>query len=152
MGQWNPSVFDNSYSSKLPIGPMRKLAGFHGSHQMYFNTRCSVEVPAALKRMTPLGWVYQTYEVVMMDPRSQLQHTAPYVLRFFMKLNQVMLQDSAAMQLLHPGRCNSPFFESLAVFHTKEYADFKGTMKSALETEECPLDANLEKVLPGVHQ
>jgi len=27
MGQWNPSLFDNSYSSKLPMGPIRKLAG-----------------------------------------------------------------------------------------------------------------------------
>jgi hypothetical protein len=35
MGLWNPSVFDNSYSSKLPMGPMRKLAGFHGSNQMF---------------------------------------------------------------------------------------------------------------------
>ena len=152
MGQWNPSVFDNSYSAKLPMGPMRKLAGFHGSQQMYFNTRTSVEVPAVLRRCTPLGWVYDTYKAVMEDPRSRVQHTAPYVLRFFMKLNEVMLQDSAAMQVLHPERCNHPFFESLAVLQTKEFADFRESMKHALETVDCPLDANLEKVMPGVHQ
>jgi len=39
MGQWNPSVYDTSYSSKLPMGPMRKLAGYVGNHQLYFNTR-----------------------------------------------------------------------------------------------------------------
>jgi Centromere DNA-binding protein complex CBF3 subunit, domain 2 len=33
MGQWNPSVFDNSYSAKLPIGPMQKLAGYQGKSQ-----------------------------------------------------------------------------------------------------------------------
>ena len=47
MGQWNPSVFDNSYSAKLPMGPMRKLAGFHGCQQMYVNIRTSVEVTDA---------------------------------------------------------------------------------------------------------
>ena len=152
MGQWNPSVFDNSYSSKLPMGPMRKLAGFHGSHSMYFNTRTSVEVPAFLLRATPLGWVYDTYAAVMEDPRSQTQHTAPFVLRFFMKLNQVMLQDAAAMQLMHSDRCSHPFFESLVVFQTKEFDDFKQSMMVALESEKCPLDASLEKVMPGVHQ
>ena len=152
MGQWNPSVFDNSYSSKLPMGPMRKLAGFHGSQQMYFNTRTSVEVPAVLLRSSPLGWVYDIYEAVMEDPRSSVQHTAPYVLRFFMKLNVVMLQDAAAMQILYPDRCSHPFFETLAVLQSNEFADFKESMKQALETEDCPLDANLEKVMPGVHQ
>ena len=152
MGQWNPTVFDNSYSSKLPMGPMRKLAGFHGSHAMYFNTRTSVQVPAYLLRVTPLGWVYDTYELVMADSRSKIQHTAPYVLRFFMKLNEVMLQDAAAMQVLHPDRCGHAFFETLFVFNTKEFDDFRQSMKHALETERCPLDASLEKVLPGVHQ
>ena len=152
MGQWNPSVFDNSYSAKLPMGPMRKLAGFHGSHQMYFNTRTGIEVPSVLRHMTPLGWVYGTYEAVMEDPRSTVHHTAPYVLRFFIKMNEVMLQDAAAMQVLHPERCFHPFFDSLALFQSKEFADFKETMKVALETEKCPLDASLEKVMPGVHQ
>ena len=69
-----------------------------------------------------------------------------------MKLNDVMLQDAAAMQVLYPDRCGHPFFETLAVLQTKEFDDFKDTMKQALEKEECPLDANLEKVLPGVHQ
>jgi hypothetical protein len=135
MGPWNPSVFDNSYSSKLPMGPMRKLAGYQGSNQMFFNTRTSVEVPAYLKRVTPLGWVYDTYESVMKDPRSQIHHTAPNVLRFFMKLNEVMLQDAAAMQLLHPERCSHALFQTLPVFQTKEFAVFKETMKVILETD-----------------
>ena len=74
------------------------------------------------------------------------------VLRFLMNLNEVMLLDAAAMQVRHPERCNHPLFESLAVFQTKEFVEFKGTKTNALETEACPLDANLEKVMPGVHQ
>jgi Centromere DNA-binding protein complex CBF3 subunit, domain 2 len=44
MGQWNQAMFDIAYSAKLPMGPMRKLAGFHGGNKMYFNTR-TVEMP-----------------------------------------------------------------------------------------------------------
>ena len=37
MGQWNPSMFDNSYSSKFLMGPMTKLAGYTCSYQIFFN-------------------------------------------------------------------------------------------------------------------
>ncbi len=32
MGQWNPNMRDHHYSSKLPMGPIRKLAGFHNNN------------------------------------------------------------------------------------------------------------------------
>ena len=38
MGQWNPSVFDLAYSTKLPLGEIQKLAGFVSDHKLYFNT------------------------------------------------------------------------------------------------------------------
>jgi Centromere DNA-binding protein complex CBF3 subunit, domain 2 len=42
MGQWNPSIFDNSYSVKLPMSPIRKLAGYGNGNGLYFNTRTQV--------------------------------------------------------------------------------------------------------------
>ena len=69
-----------------------------------------------------------------------------------MRLNEVFLQDAAAMMVLHPERANHPLFDTLPVFATVEFADFKAEMQQALSTEECPLDASLEKVLPGVQQ
>ena len=66
----------------------------------------------------------------------------------------VLLQDMAAMMVIHPdiSRADHPLFESLGVFATQEFSDFKAEMEKALSTEVCPLDASIEKVLPGVHQ
>ena len=129
------------------MGPMRKLAGFHGSNQLYFNTRTAVQVPTVLLRSAPLGWVY-----VCEDQRAMQHPTALYLMQFFMRLNEVFLQDAAAMMVLHADRAEHPLFGSLQVFATEEFMSFKDAMKQALSTEECPLDASLEKVLPGVHQ
>jgi hypothetical protein len=59
MGQWSPNVVDNSYSSKLPMRPMRKLAGYKSTNPMYFNTRTVVMPSEQLCRSTPMGrWCY----------------------------------------------------------------------------------------------
>jgi Centromere DNA-binding protein complex CBF3 subunit, domain 2 len=55
MGNWNPSMMDKSYSSKLPMGPIRKLAGYSGNSKMYFNTRTTVEPCDDLLALTPIG-------------------------------------------------------------------------------------------------
>lgn len=75
MGQWKPSTFDNSYSSKLPMGPMRKLAGYNSDTKIYFNTRTTVEPPNDLLHKTPIGkWVYESlYELE--NTEGGLEHT-----------------------------------------------------------------------------
>ena len=61
MGQWNPSTFDNHYSSKIPMKAMRMLAGYENETDLYFNTRTSVQPSDDLLRATPIGcWVYDT--------------------------------------------------------------------------------------------
>ena len=55
------------------------------------------------------------------------------------------------MMLLHPDRADHDLF-TLEVFHTQEFNAFKEQMRTALETECNPMDAELEKVLPGVNQ
>ena len=62
MGQWNPSCFDNHYSTKeFPLSAIHKLAGF--PDKIYFNTRTSVKVPESLLKSTPIGkWAYSAYE------------------------------------------------------------------------------------------
>lgn len=66
MGQWNPSMFDRSYSSKIPLGPIRKLAGYHSNNKFYFNTRTTVTPDDCLLQSTPIGkWVYIAYRGVL---------------------------------------------------------------------------------------
>jgi hypothetical protein len=121
MGQWNPSIFDNSYSSKLPMGPIRKLAGFHGNNKMYFNTRTGVVVPDELLRMTPIGeWIYDITPLV--SERAKSDHpTCLHVLNFFAKMNEIFLQDAAAMLILHPDRAGHPIFEQMPLFASQQF-------------------------------
>ena len=153
MGQWNPSIFDNSYSAKLPRGPMRTLAGFHSTNRLYYNPRTTVIPDDDLLRATPIGrWCYDALEAVLEASTEGDNQTAIHTLRFFCELNKIFLQDAAAMMILHPDREDHPLFHELAVFGTDAFKSFKEKMKSVIQQSSDPMDANLETVLPGVHQ
>jgi len=156
MGQWNPSVFYNSYSSKLPMGPIRKLAGYEeGSNKVYFNTRTIIYPTDLLRQSTPIGkWCYEGYNSLLgrIEETEENPSTAISFLRFMVDLNDVFLQDCAAMLVLHPERANHPLFHCVQVFDMPEWTAYVSTMKSAIESENNPLDANLESVIPGIQQ
>lgn len=121
MGNWNPSVYDKSYSTKLPMGPMRTLAGFEGSSKMYFNPRTTVPVPDSLLRCSPFGWAEKAWDAVREHPDCSDNPTCVKVLEFFKHLNKVFFQDAAAMLVLHPDRGDHPFFHHLAVLQTDAF-------------------------------
>ena len=122
MGQWNPSIFDNSYSARLPLGPMRKLAGYHSSNKMYYNTRSTIEPDVSLLRSTPIGkWCYNALDGVLESSTEGDNQTAIHTLRFFCELNRIFIQDAAAMMVLHPERGDHPIFTDLAIFSTVEF-------------------------------
>ena len=151
MGQWNPSVFDNSYSAKLPLGPMRKLAGYPSTSKIYFNTRTTVMPCEKLLRATPIGgWVYDALDALECEDKNKEHTTAYHVLKFFQDLNIIFLQDAAALMALHSDRSHHPMFLQMPVFYTDEFKTFQETMASSLDSEEDPLDANVEKILPGI--
>jgi Centromere DNA-binding protein complex CBF3 subunit, domain 2 len=119
MGNWNPSIFDNSYSTKLPMSPIRKLAGFADGNSLYFNTRTTVIPSDELRRMTPFGkWCYTAYDGVL--ERDVNKYTLLGFLKFVCEINDVLLQDAAAMMIQFPDRCDHPMFE-IEVFKTKEF-------------------------------
>jgi len=155
MGQWNPSMFDTACSSKLPMGPIWKLAGYRSASGCYFNTRTVVAVPEELLHSTPIGkWCHTACNDVM--EQSQLNdgsnQTAVEVLKFFCKPNTICIQDAAAMMILCPERCNHPMFEEVPAFQSELFRQFKDVMQDLLTNEKSPLDANLEAVHPGVGQ
>jgi hypothetical protein len=124
MGQWNPSCFDAAYSTKLPLGAIRKLAGFVSANKLYFNTRTTVEPPDELLRKTPIGvWAIDAQQNLLeargtSDSKCQ---TALHFLKFMAMLNRVFIQDSAAMMVLHSEREIHPVFESFECFRTPEF-------------------------------
>jgi Centromere DNA-binding protein complex CBF3 subunit, domain 2 len=122
MGQWNPSIFDNSYSAKLPLGPMRKLAGYHSANKMYYNPRTTVIPDDDLLRATPMGaWCYDALREVMELSVDGKNQTAIHTLKFFCELNKIFIQDAAAMLLLHPDRERHPLFNEIPVFSSDQF-------------------------------
>ncbi|KAG7364178.1 hypothetical protein IV203_037380 [Nitzschia inconspicua] len=153
MGQWNPSVFDNYYSTKLPIGSIRKLAGYVSKSNIYYNTRTTVNPNDALLKSTPMGsFVYTALDGVL--EQAQIHRggydTAIHFLRCLAELNKVFLQDAAALLCVKEERSNHFMFQNLAVLESQAFYDFKGQMASAIRHEVSPLDATVESVLPGV--
>jgi len=151
MGQWSSGVWDNSYSSKLPLGPIRKLAGFVGS-KMHFNARTVINLPEGLLKSTPIGcWCYKALdEVTAACAETGKNETACEFLRFMCELNKMFLQDAAAMSVLYPDRATHPIYQ-LPPFHRDEWPTHLEEMRAALSGEDNPLDASLEKVTPALH-
>jgi len=154
MGQWAPDVIDNSYSSKLPMRPIRKLAGYTTQQVPYHNVRTVVEPSEALLRQTPMGsWCYDAYSDVCEATRSATgnhHQTALQVLKFFCYINKVLVQDSAAMLILHPQRSRSPFFKVLPFLTSDEFQSFRGEMRSAILGAKDPMENSLDVVVPGL--
>ena len=122
MGQWNPSVFDNSYSSKIPMNAIRSLAGFWGNHKIYFNTRTTVEPPESLLKATPIGgWCYDSYDAVVQAAEPGKHQTAINTLAFFKELNRIFLQDAAATMVLAPDRGTHQMFLTMPVLQTDDF-------------------------------
>ena len=122
MGQWNPGTFDNHYSTKLPIGPIRKLAGYHSNNKMYFNTRTSVLPSEELLKKGPFSFALAVLEEVLSAHNESGKHpTAVGVLKFSIRLNTVFIQDSAAMLILHEGRSEHPVLNELAIFESAAF-------------------------------
>ena len=154
MGQWNPSTQDNCYSSKLPMGPIRKLAGYHSNSRCYFNTRATIMPSENLLRLCPIGkWSYNALDALLDYDTEGTKQTAVHALKFFNELNVIFLQDAAAMMILHPERETHQLFGCMPfLFMSDEWLTFKARMHEALQEEECPMDAKLEHVIPGLHQ
>jgi Centromere DNA-binding protein complex CBF3 subunit, domain 2/Transcriptional activator of glycolytic enzymes len=149
MGQWNQTVYDQSYLSKLPMAAMKSLAGFTTANGMYYNP-CTVVMPSLeLLKMTAIGsWSFDMLDAL--ENEEEEKPTAIACLNWFNQLCVVFLQDLAAMFHLYPDRKDSALFRWTPVLSTPEFKEFQVQMAEALSSEQSPLDASLEKVLPDV--
>lgn len=173
MGQWAQTVRRSCYSSQLPMRPIKRMAGFEEG-KFYMLTRGQVEPSPELRRMTPMGcWCYNSLQDLTESSEPGQHKTAIKFLSFLCYLNDVWLQDAAAMMVLHPDREAHPMFQDLTVFGTVEFEvriscewrlhciitnntsfppsqRFKERMKHELQNETLPFNAAMENVLPGL--
>jgi hypothetical protein len=153
MGQWKPTTQDNSYSAKLPIGPIRRLAGFSSQSKQYWLPRSRVKAPTELLLTTPFSWCYQALEEF--ETRGDTLHpTALGFIHFICELNQIFLQDAAALLFHKPDRKTHPLYQTLPCLQSEAFKLFAIEMGEHLETmsQNSPFDANLESVMPGISE
>jgi hypothetical protein len=123
LGNWNLSMQESCYSTKLPMGPIRKLAGCTGANGVYYNPQTMEEVGMVLLQMTPVGkWFYVTHAQVQAAIANRaMKGTVFNFLSFMVEINKVFIQDAAALLIMHPECGNHPMFQ-MAVFRSEEFA------------------------------
>ena len=150
MGNWAQTIRRTCYSSQLPMAPMKGMAGFEDG-KFYILTRGEVKPPEDLQHMTPIGeWSYNALEQVQCVAEHGKHKTAIKLLQFMCDLDNILLQDSAAMLLKYPDRGQHLIFKDLPVFSSSKWDSFKDKMEHELENEEIPLQVSMETVLPGL--
>ena len=124
LGNWNPSMQDACYSTKLPMKPIRRLAGFTTAGGIYYNQRTVVVVPLSLQQETPMGkWVFNALNKVKAANMAGAQlYTAQNFLEFLVELNIIFLQDTAALFVEYPGRIQQhKGLEQVAVLKSDQF-------------------------------
>jgi hypothetical protein len=112
LGNWDPFLQELSYSTKLPLKPIRKIAGYSTGSGMYYNLRTTVKPSDELLRTTPFWWAFDALEGVeaAMKDDNDSSYTAVCFLRFICELAVVFLQDAAAMWILYADRRSHPMY------------------------------------------
>ena len=152
MGQWNQSIYDKSYSSKLPMQAIRSLAGFDAGNGMHFNTRTQVMPPDDLIEMTYLGRLSTCMLQQISNEEGSDHPTAYGVLQWMRDMSIILLQDLAAAIVLVPDRGSMPSLEREFLFvRTPQFKSFTEYMKRSHLEEKSPFDASIDKCLPGVN-
>jgi hypothetical protein len=111
------------YSTKIPMSPIRKLAGYTTGNGMHYNKRTTLAIASdELKQSTPIScWCYDVYELI--DEKIKAGGScwmAWHFVKCMCGFNETLLQDATAMLILHPERSAHPFFQ-LACFATTAF-------------------------------
>lgn len=105
LGNWNPSIQESCYSTKLPMTAIRAIAGFSTGNGIYYNKRTTVDVPLELQKLTPIGeFVFDGLRTLENSDSTREKGTASRFLQFLRSINIAFLQDIAVMKLEHPER------------------------------------------------
>jgi hypothetical protein len=127
LGNWNPSIQESSYSIKLPLRPMRKLAGYTTANGMYFNARTTVIPSDELKMKTPFAFslsILPQVTAALLNDEGDTDSTGQTAIAFLKFMNQcstIFLQDAAAMLIKKPERRDHPLFRRLECFEGQEW-------------------------------
>lgn len=159
LGNWGIDVYDDRYSTKMPLKAMRVSAGFEPERGCHFNPRAHVDPPEVLTSQVFPGLAAAEQRLVTYEqttasaPRSRsgvAKLTAQSFIHLLKNLQRVIIQDAALM--IHSGRKHVVF--DLPVFKSQEFLDFQRHVIATVAAAEQnnPRDATLEVVIPRVNQ
>lgn len=120
LGNWSVSIRDLCYSTKLPMKAMRAAAGFYkdSDGQRYYNPRTEVEPPEQLQKLI-FTFADEALEKVRLEYTTNAARmggnylgAARCFLEMLVRMRTIILQDAAAMKVLHPEKCDGHMFFS----------------------------------------
>jgi hypothetical protein len=149
LGNWDPKVQEQRYSTKVPMKIIRSKAGMTKANGLNYNPRTALIVPDSLRHQV-FPWLKDARESFLADKTQSAECvTARCFLHLMDEMQTVAIQDAAAMALQDPERTRHGIF-SLPVFQSPEFQEYMIRMKDHLAGSKAPYDTSLEQVLPGV--
>ncbi|KAG7340301.1 hypothetical protein IV203_023844 [Nitzschia inconspicua] len=91
----------------------------------------------------------QELEVFLRASPGETRQTAGIFLQFMTKMKEVVLQDAAAMLILHPDRSVHQLFQ-MSVFRSDSFKAYVEVMRRELAAARDPADVTLQAVIPSV--
>ena len=112
LGNWSINIRDQCYSTQLPLKAMRAAAGFVKNDGRYYNPRATVDPPKELEKL-----VFPFVEEQLEKVKGACENAggrkggdylgaARCFLEMLLRLRTIILQDAAALKVLHPERCD----------------------------------------------
>ena len=122
LGNWDPKTQESTYSSKVPMRTLRAMAGFTEAGGMHHNPRVGVEAPETLKDQV-FPWLKDSTDRLeeLKRVNGRQKTTATAFLRHMDLMASVVVQDVAAMKLLHPDRCQKAPLMDDPLFRSEEF-------------------------------
>ena len=126
LGNWNPTIQEKCYSTKLPMKTLRLMGGFVDSNGMHFNIRVTVEPPQDLRDKV-FPFVKEGKKKID-DAQEKLPKDEPIrwlTARCFLEmmdhLADVVLQDVAFIFAFHEKRRGHAMFMHMPLFRSTAF-------------------------------
>ena len=150
LGNWNPDTQEDRYSSKLPLKPLRVMAGHNEKKGLFFLPRSGMQPPDdILKAIFPF---IEAAEQLSERSSGVSERSSGATLRAFLKLLKylrvVICQDVATMLSMN---IDHVLFK-LPVFQTEEFRQYSNGLANYRDTTVNPIDNSMEHLLPGLNQ